>query len=235
MKPSEDLAINDNKDTGKKPEGRKLLPGRQKKRLKKRTTGPSPKKHIAGKDGAADIPRTLNKDDVAKDPAGTEVNMDKTTARASTKNNVPGKAAATDISNTTPSKQNSVIDPSTVAPNIANMPPFINVSGKNVVITNLPAIASPSASTSTTLTNQQNSRHGLTGDKIVSVYVGYQTNKFPLPVTPLTVQVLVFVLDEKIVQNVYYCGYDCNTMVNNVLEFGPNGKVLFCAINYPGS
>jgi hypothetical protein len=41
--------------------------------------------------------------------------------------------------------------------------------------------------------------------------------------------------DERITQNVYYCSYDCDTMVNNVLVFGPDGKVFFCAINYPGS
>ena len=27
----------------------------------------------------------------------------------------------------------------------------------------------------------------------------------------------------------------CDTMVNNVLVFGPDGKVFFCAINYSGS
>jgi len=41
--------------------------------------------------------------------------------------------------------------------------------------------------------------------------------------------------DERRTQNVYYCGYDCDTMVNNVLVFGPDGKVFFCSINYPGS
>ncbi len=41
--------------------------------------------------------------------------------------------------------------------------------------------------------------------------------------------------DERITQNVYYCGYDCDTMVNNVLVFGPDRKVFFCAINYPES
>jgi hypothetical protein len=41
--------------------------------------------------------------------------------------------------------------------------------------------------------------------------------------------------DERIQQNAYYCGYQCDTMVNNVLVFGPDGKVFFCAINYPGS
>ena len=41
--------------------------------------------------------------------------------------------------------------------------------------------------------------------------------------------------DERLTQNVYYCGYDWDTMVNNVLVFGPDGKVFFCAINYPGS
>ena len=28
---------------------------------------------------------------------------------------------------------------------------------------------------------------------------------------------------ERIEQNAYYCGYDCDTMVNNVLVFGPDG------------
>jgi hypothetical protein len=41
--------------------------------------------------------------------------------------------------------------------------------------------------------------------------------------------------NKRIQQNAYYCGYDCDTMVNNVLVFGPDGKVFFCAINYPGS
>jgi hypothetical protein len=40
--------------------------------------------------------------------------------------------------------------------------------------------------------------------------------------------------DERVMQNAYYCGYDCDTIVNNVLVFGPNGKVIFCATNYPG-
>jgi hypothetical protein len=41
--------------------------------------------------------------------------------------------------------------------------------------------------------------------------------------------------DERVEQNAYYCGYDCDTMVNNVFIFGPDGKIFFCAINYPGS
>ena len=41
--------------------------------------------------------------------------------------------------------------------------------------------------------------------------------------------------DERIQQTAYYCGFDCDTMINSVLVFGPDGKVLFCAINYPGS
>lgn len=41
--------------------------------------------------------------------------------------------------------------------------------------------------------------------------------------------------DERDTQNAYYCGYDCDTMVNNVFAYGPDGKVFFCAINYPGS
>jgi len=41
--------------------------------------------------------------------------------------------------------------------------------------------------------------------------------------------------DERIQQNAYYCGYDCDTMVNIVLVFDPDGKVFVFAINYPGS
>ncbi len=31
-----------------------------------------------------------------------------------------------------------------------------------------------------------------------------------------------------------YCRYDCDTMVNNVFAYGPDGKVFFAAINFPG-
>jgi hypothetical protein len=41
--------------------------------------------------------------------------------------------------------------------------------------------------------------------------------------------------NERITQNAYYCGYSCDTMVNNIIAYGPDGKVFFCAINYPGS
>jgi hypothetical protein len=41
--------------------------------------------------------------------------------------------------------------------------------------------------------------------------------------------------DERITQKAYYCSYEGDTMVNNVLVFGPDGNVFFCAINYPGS
>jgi hypothetical protein len=36
-------------------------------------------------------------------------------------------------------------------------------------------------------------------------------------------------------QNAMYCGYYCNTMVNNVFVYGPDGKVFFAANNLPGS
>jgi hypothetical protein len=36
-------------------------------------------------------------------------------------------------------------------------------------------------------------------------------------------------------QNAMYCGNDCNTMVNNVFAYGPDGKVFFAAIKFPGS
>ncbi len=41
--------------------------------------------------------------------------------------------------------------------------------------------------------------------------------------------------DERLKQNTYYCRYDCDTMINKVLVFGPDGKVFVCAINYLGS
>jgi hypothetical protein len=41
--------------------------------------------------------------------------------------------------------------------------------------------------------------------------------------------------DERIRQNAMYCGYNCDMMVNNVLAYGPDGKVFFAAINFPGS
>ena len=40
---------------------------------------------------------------------------------------------------------------------------------------------------------------------------------------------------KRLQQNAYYCGYDYDTMVNNILVFSPDGKVIFCAINFPGS
>ncbi len=40
---------------------------------------------------------------------------------------------------------------------------------------------------------------------------------------------------ERVEQNAFDCGYDCNTMVNNVFAFGPDGKVFFAAVNFPGS
>ncbi len=37
------------------------------------------------------------------------------------------------------------------------------------------------------------------------------------------------------IQSAMYCGYDCDMMVNNVFAYGPDGKVFFAAINFPGS
>jgi hypothetical protein len=36
-------------------------------------------------------------------------------------------------------------------------------------------------------------------------------------------------------QNAFYCGYNCDTMLNNVFAFGPDGKVFFAAVNFPVS
>ncbi len=40
--------------------------------------------------------------------------------------------------------------------------------------------------------------------------------------------------NERVEQNAFYCGYDSDTMVNNVFVYGPDGKVFF-AVNFPGS
>jgi hypothetical protein len=40
---------------------------------------------------------------------------------------------------------------------------------------------------------------------------------------------------ERVQQNVFYHGYNCNTMVNNVFAYGPDGKFFFAAANFPGS
>lgn len=40
---------------------------------------------------------------------------------------------------------------------------------------------------------------------------------------------------EQLTQNAFYNGYHGDTMVNNVLAYGPDGKVFFCCLNYPGS
>jgi hypothetical protein len=41
--------------------------------------------------------------------------------------------------------------------------------------------------------------------------------------------------DKRVKQNAMYCSYKCNTMVNNVFTYDPDGKVFFAAINFPGS
>ncbi len=41
--------------------------------------------------------------------------------------------------------------------------------------------------------------------------------------------------DKRLSQNAMYCGYDGNTVVNNVFAYGPDGKVFFAAVNFPGS
>jgi hypothetical protein len=38
-----------------------------------------------------------------------------------------------------------------------------------------------------------------------------------------------------VVQNSMYSGYHSDTMVNNLFAYCPDGRVIFCAINFPGS
>ena len=40
---------------------------------------------------------------------------------------------------------------------------------------------------------------------------------------------------EHVSQNAFYSRYECDTTVNNVFTYGPDGKVFFAAINFPGS
>jgi hypothetical protein len=35
--------------------------------------------------------------------------------------------------------------------------------------------------------------------------------------------------------NSMYDGYHSNTMVNNLIAYGPDGKVFLCAVNFPGN
>ncbi len=41
--------------------------------------------------------------------------------------------------------------------------------------------------------------------------------------------------NEREQQNAFYCVYDCDTMVSNVFAYGPDGKVFFDTVNFPGS
>ena len=41
--------------------------------------------------------------------------------------------------------------------------------------------------------------------------------------------------DERMSKNTFYCCYDYDTMVNNVLPIMVQRKNIFCAINFPGS
>jgi hypothetical protein len=40
---------------------------------------------------------------------------------------------------------------------------------------------------------------------------------------------------ERLQQNAMYDGYIKDTMINNVLAFAPNGKIIYAALNFPGS
>jgi len=40
---------------------------------------------------------------------------------------------------------------------------------------------------------------------------------------------------ERTTQNAFYSGYTCDTVINNVFAYGPDGKVSIAAINCPGS
>ena len=40
---------------------------------------------------------------------------------------------------------------------------------------------------------------------------------------------------KRVMQNAFYSRYECDTVVNNVFTYGPDGKVFLAAINFPGS
>eukprot|EP00804_Cyclotella_cryptica_P001714 CCRYP_009082-RA/>CCRYP_009082-RA protein AED:0.07 eAED:0.07 QI:0/-1/0/1/-1/1/1/0/232 len=40
---------------------------------------------------------------------------------------------------------------------------------------------------------------------------------------------------ERVIQNAFYSGYECDTTVNNVFTYGLDGKVFLAALNFPGS
>ena len=62
-------------------------------------------------------------------------------------------------------------------------------------------------------------------EPMVDDIIGFMDGvSFPVPCT-----------DKRISQSAMYCGYDWDTMVNNVFTYGPDGKVFFAAVNFPGS
>jgi hypothetical protein len=61
---------------------------------------------------------------------------------------------------------------------------------------------------------------------------------------PLAVDVIGFMdglsvhtecTSDAVVQNAFYNGYHSDTMVNNVIAFAPDGKIILASINFPGS
>jgi hypothetical protein len=38
---------------------------------------------------------------------------------------------------------------------------------------------------------------------------------------------------KRVQQNAFYCGYNCDTMVNNVFAYGPDGKFVLLQLIFP--
>lgn len=49
------------------------------------------------------------------------------------------------------------------------------------------------------------------------------------------VSFLVECPSEEVIQNAYYDGYQCDTTINYIMVFGPDDKVFFGCLNFPGS
>jgi hypothetical protein len=41
-------------------------------------------------------------------------------------------------------------------------------------------------------------------------------------------------INDCVMQNSFYSGYECDTTINNVFAYGLGVKVFFCALNFPG-
>ncbi len=170
MKSSKDITIKDSDDLGKKNKRRKLLPRRQKKWLKKELPNSSPRNTLPAR----------MRPQMSQEPR-TRMTLRRISPRLKWIRIIQRRGPClitTSLARLLQQKSQILpIAKKTPSSSLPPLPPTQSIchplymSLANVAITNLPAIASPSAGTLITLTNHQNSHHGSPGDKIVSIYM----------------------------------------------------------------